>query len=54
MALITETQAYVRQNIRVLNKNEVVRLCVDLKFDTEKIKKYLSKYETEAKYKGLE
>lgn len=53
MALIKETQQYVRKNIRVLNDNEVVRICVDHQFDAEQIKKYLSQYETKDKYKGL-
>ena len=54
MALITETQAYVRQNIKVMSKEEVVRVCVDLDFDTAAIKKHLAKYETNDKYKGLQ
>jgi hypothetical protein len=31
-----------------------VRTCIENDFDSEKIKKYFEKYETDSKYKGLE
>ena len=42
MTLITETQQYVRMNIDILTENDVFALCVDMKFDTDRIKSYLA------------
>lgn len=45
----------MRKNIKgVLNDQEVVRICLDQEFDSERIRHYLKGYETDAKYRGLE
>ena len=49
-----ETQEYVRDNIFVVDENEVISLCVDLEFDNNRIMDYLSQYATNPKYEGLD
>lgn len=53
--VILETQAYVKQQMNgVLDDSQVVRVCIDEEFDYDSIRKYLKKYEMDAKYKGLD
>lgn len=54
MNFIEEWKSYARKNIKVLNDDHIVKVCIDFDFNSSKISQYLKTYETEDKYKGLE
>ena len=54
MKLVEEKKAYARKHVRVVDDDQVVRICVDNDFDSDKIDQALNKFKTERKYAGLE
>lgn len=54
MKLVEEKKAYARKHVKVVDDDQVVRICVDNEFDSDKIDKALNKFKTERKYAGLE
>lgn len=54
MEFIEKMQDFSRKNIKVLNDDKIVQICLDHDFNLEKIKQHLKKYETEDKYKDMQ
>ena len=60
MKLVEEKKEFARKHIKdtfgkkVVDDDQVIRICVDNNFDPEKIDKELNKYKTETKYAGIE
>ena len=54
MKLVDEKKAYARKHVKVVDDDQVIRICVDNDFDSEKIDKALNTFKTEPKYAGLQ
>lgn len=53
MKLVDDKKRYAKQHIKCVDDDQVIRICVDNDFDSEKIDKALNTFKTESKYAGL-
>lgn len=54
MKLVNEKKVFARQTIKIVDDDQVIRICVDNDFNSEKIDKALNKFKTSDKYAGLQ
>ena len=54
MQIVGEKTKYARQNMKVLDADAVIRICIDNDFDSGKIDKELEKFKTDKKYEGYQ
>lgn len=52
MQVVDEKTKYARQNMKVLDSDAVIKICIDNDFDSAKIDKELEKFKTDKKYEG--
>ena len=52
LKLVEEKKEYARQNMKVLDSDAVIKICIDNDFDSAKIDKELEKFKTDKKYEG--
>lgn len=51
---IEEMQEYARKNIKILNDDQIVNICLEHNFDLHKVQAHFKKFAPEDKYSGLE